>query len=274
VRILHIAEIVGKAGVYCVKVVLPGLKREFSPDLVIANGDGATGGFGIGKNHAIYLHKLGIDVITGGDQIYFKKDMVTHISSARYILRPANLPPDAPGRGRWLYNAGDGRKVMVISMLGQSGFDRMHASNPYTYVPELIERARDETPHVVVDFHAVTTAEKMTMFHHVDGLASAVIGTGTRVQTDDAAVMPNGTAVITDSGRTGSLDSVAGLDPGPEIRKLLTSVPERSSDTWVNLELQGVFVDTDENGKATSIIAIRRACEEIPSEGNSTNPVD
>ena len=259
-RILLIGEIVGKAGVYTVKSLLPDLKKELGADFVIANADGATGGFGLGKNHAIYLRKLGIDVVTGGDQIYFKKDMVPYIDTAFYLLRPANYPPGTPGRGWRVYNFAGNNRIAVVSMLGQSGFDRVHASNPYTFLPELARRARAETPYVVVDFHATTTAEKYSMFHHVDGLVSAIIGTGTRVQTADAVVMPRGTAVIGDAGRTGSRDSVAGLDPMPEIRKYMTGVPERSSDTWVNLELQGVLVDINEEGRAVEITAIRREC--------------
>ena len=98
-RVLYIAEIVGKPGVYCVKTVLSRLRKEQQIDFVIANGDGATGGFGIGKNHSIYLRKLGIDVITGGDQTFFKKDIAEHIDKAYYMLRPANMPPEMPGRG-------------------------------------------------------------------------------------------------------------------------------------------------------------------------------
>ncbi|MFW5743963.1 MAG: TIGR00282 family metallophosphoesterase [Spirochaetota bacterium] len=265
-RVLFIGEIVGKAGVYCVKTLLPDLRAELDLDFVIANGDGATGGFGIGKNHSIYLRKLGIDVITGGEQIYFKKDMVPHIESAYYMLRPANYPPGTPGRGWRYYNVSGDTRIAVISMLGQSGFERVHVSNPYTYLPELASRAKNETPHVIVDFHATTTAEKYTMFHHADGVVSAVVGTGTRVQTADARIMPRGTAVIGDAGRTGSRDSVSGLDPGPEIRKFLTGVPERSSDTWVNLELQGVLLDFDEEGTVTAITPVQRAAPEPSGE--------
>ncbi|MFW6292963.1 MAG: TIGR00282 family metallophosphoesterase [Spirochaetota bacterium] len=260
-RVLFIAEIVGKAGVYCVKTLLPDLRKELDVDFVIANGDGATGGFGIGKNHAIYLRKLGVDVITGGEQMFFKKDMVPHIDSAYYVLRPANYPPSTPGRGWRYYDITGDSKIAVISILGQSGFERVHASNPFTYLPDLASRARNEAKYVVVDFHATTTAEKYTMFHHADGEVSAIVGTGTRVQTADAQIMPKGTAVIGDAGRTGSFDSVSGLDPRPEIRKFVTGVPERSSDTWVNLELQAVLLEFGDDGKATSITPVKRGCE-------------
>lgn len=269
-RVLFIAEIVGKAGVYCIKSLLPKLRTELQVDFVIANGDGATGGFGIGRNHAIYLHKLGVDVITGGDQIYFKKDMVVQIEQAHYILRPANFPPAAPGRGWRYFNVGEER-VSVVSLIGQSGFDRIHGSNPFTYIPELASRARRESPYIIVDFHALTTAEKYSMFHRADGEVSAIIGTGTRVQTNDAKIMPKGTAVIGDAGRTGSRDSVAGLDPGPEIRKFVSSMPERSSDTWEALELQGVLLELDPDGRASLIEAIRRPCKEGGGDRESSS---
>jgi calcineurin-like phosphoesterase len=190
VRILFSGEIVGKAGVYCIKRLLKDLRKEFEIDFVIANGDGATGGFGIGKSHAIYLRKLGCDAITGGDQLFFKKDMVPHMESAYYMIRPANYPPASPGRGWRYFDVGHEKRIAVISMLGLSGFDRAHGSNPFTFIPELAARARKEASTVILDFHATTTAEKYTMFHHTDGMLSAVVGTGTRVQTADAMVMP------------------------------------------------------------------------------------
>lgn len=363
-RVLFIGEIVGKAGIFCVKTLLPDLRRELAVDFVIANGDGATGGFGIGKNHSIYLRKLGIDVITTGDQVYFKKDMVPHIDKASYILRPANLPASNPGRG-WRYytvggrapsaadrksvavassgdaavsdaaaggaavrdaasgpaagraaTAGDsaaGRehpggdgpdadadrrspdtpvdtpeeeggstdgdgspaRIAVINFLGQSGYSRAHASNPFTFLPELVARIRERTSIIILDFHAVTTAEKTSMFFHADGKVTAVIGTGTRALTADAAVLPGGTGVITDVGRTGSLQSVSGLSPDVEIRKFLNQVPERSKDAWEGLELQAVLLDIDDSGKTTNVTTLRRPCPEGSIDGrNGDNSAD
>ena len=264
-RILYIAEIVGKAGLSCVKSQLKTLRTDYDVSFVAANGDAVTGGFGIGKNHSITLHKLGIDVITAGDQVYFKKDMVVHIEHAHYILRPANFPPAAPGRGWRYFNAGDER-VAVISLIGQSGYDRIHGSNPFTYLPELAHKARRETPYVIVDFHALTTAEKYSMFFSADGQVSAVIGSGTRVQTNDAAVLPGGTGMIGDAGRTGSLDSVSGLDPGPEIRKFLTSMPERSADAWATPRLQGVLLELSPDGACKTIEPISVVCKEASGD--------
>ncbi len=269
-KVLFIGEIVGASGVFCVKSLLPKIKEEYGIDFVIANGEGATGGFGIGKNHSVYLHKLGIDVITSGECIYYKKDMVNHIVRAPYILRPANYPYGNPGRGWRVFNK-NGQKLAVINLLGQGGFRRTHPSNPFSLLPGLIEKIRQETNIIVVDFHAVTTAEKSTMFFHMDGKASAIVGTHSKVLTSDERVMPGGTAVITDAGRTGSINSVGGLDPEIEINKFITQIPERSKASWEKLELQGVILYIEASGKASKIERLRIECEEKPHDrtGNS-----
>lgn len=272
-RILFIGEVVGAAGVYCVKTLLPGLKREFEVDLTIAAAEGATGGFGLGKGHSVYLHKLGVDVITTGDFAYFKRDMVGHIAQARYLLRPANYPYGNPGRG-WLIArpgpaaGGDGNEAPaepgatagagVISLLGQAGFNRVHLRNPFELAGGLIDRVRQQTPIVVVDFHATTTSEKVAMSLFLDGKVSAVLGTHVRTLAADARLLPGGTAAITHSGRTGSLHSVGGLDPAVETRKFLTQVHEQSRDAWGLLELQGVVLEIAPDGRALSITTLRR----------------
>ena len=265
IRILFIADIVGSSGVWCVKKLLPEIRKEEAVDFVVANGEGATGGFGIGKNHAIYLHKLGIDVITGGECIYYKKDIVPHISQVKYLLRPANYPAGNPGKG-WMIFGKNGRQVGVVCVLGQAGFSRVHLENPYIFLPGLLDKIRAETKTIIIDYHATTTAEKSTMFHHIDGMASALIGTHSRVQTADETVMPGGTAVITCAGRTGSALSVGGLTADIEIEKFLTQIPERSLPSWKDLELQGVIVQVDNEGKAEEIVRIQRKCEEVPDD--------
>ncbi len=251
----------GKAGVYCIKKLLPALREQEQIDFVIANGDGATGGYGIGKNHSIYLHKLGIDVITGGECVYYKKDMVDHIAKSPYILRPANYPQGNPGLGWHVYETGP-HKVGVISLLGLAGFSNAHLQNPFLLVPHIVERIAQQTKHIIVDFHAATTAEKQAMFYHLAGTVSAVIGSHTKVLTADERVLPTGTAVITDAGRTGSMRSIGGLDPEIEIRKYLTQIREYSKDTWDGLELQGVLLDMGADGRAGLIKRVRIAHDE------------
>ncbi|MDR3199989.1 MAG: YmdB family metallophosphoesterase [Spirochaetales bacterium] len=272
-RILFIGDIVGKAGIFCVKSALKGIVKEKQIDFVIANADGATGGFGLGKNHSAYLRKMGIDVLTGGECIYYKKDMVPHIGLAPYILRPANYPHGNPGRGWRVYQAGD-KKIAVICLLGQSGYTRVHLSNPYTFLPEIVSRIRQDTQTIILDYHACTTAEKYAMFYVADGLVSAVAGTHGRVLTADAQVFPRGTAVICGCGRTGSLNSVGGLDKEIEIRKFLTQIPERSKDAWDNLELQGVIFDINEDGRAAGIETLRRPVTEVPHDGDRQSNED
>ncbi len=326
-RILYVAEIVGKPGLHCVKKTLARMRRDREIDLVIANGDSITGGFGIGKNHSIQLRKLGVDVITGGDQMFFKKDMADHIDGAHYLLRPANLPQEMPGRGWRHYSVrpeewkdlpvpltdavetdtvsapdtqpgeagtrgpddgspppsaasettGDAEEpvtpaiqVGVISLIGQSGYDRIHGSNPFQHLSNVVDRIRRNASVIIVDFHATTTAEKYTMFHHADGMVTAVIGSGQRVQTADAQVMPSGTAVICDAGRTGSRSSVGGYAPAPEIRKYLTRIPAKSEECWDDLQLQGVLLEVDPGtGYVTGFEALQVPCEPPPSTGKT-----
>jgi hypothetical protein len=264
-RVLFLGEIVGKSGIWCVKELLSKVKKENSIDFVIADGEGATGGFGIGKNHSIYIHKLGIDCITLGECAYYKKDMVEHIARSPYILRPANYPRKNPGRGWMVYDAAGG-KIAVVSLLGQSGFKRVHLKNPYSLLPKILVDVAPQTRTIIVDFHAVTTAEKATLFYVADGKVSAVVGTHTKAITADERLLPGGTAVITDVGRTGSIESVGGLDAEIEIRKFTTLIHEYSKEAWGRLEMQGVIIEVGEDGKA---VGIRRIREQITAPANA-----
>ena len=269
-KILFIGEIVGKAGVFTLKNSLKTFIQKNSIDFVIANGNGTTGGFGIGKNHSIYLKKLGVNVITTGECAYYKKDIVPHYPKASYLLRPANYPPGNPGRGWGIFNVGD-QKIGVINMLGLYGFARVHLSNPYTYIPELLKKIKQETNITIANFHSLTTAEKQTMLYHLDGSISAVVGTGTKSLTADALISQKGTAYITDCGRTGSLQSVGGLDPEIEIKKFLTQIPERSADFWCDQYMQGVVLKINSDGKTEKIETINDKCEVKANEKNSSD---
>ena len=263
-RVLYVAEIVGKAGVFAFKTALPELKRRYPYDFLIACADGATGGNGLGRSHAAYLHKIGANVITTGECCFFKKDLTENLEKTPYVLRPENLNPQAPGTGSRIYKAASqaagqagGEKVAVAVLLGQNGFNRLHSASPFVRLPVLLERLRKETPYVIIDFHAQATAEKKTMFFAADGGCSAVIGSHTRVQTADETVLPGGTAVISDAGRTGSSESVGGCEAGSRVQEYLTGIPEWTKDAWDKPELQGVYIDITPDGKAKSIERIR-----------------
>jgi metallophosphoesterase (TIGR00282 family) len=262
-KILYVAEVVGKAGVYAFKKGLPALKQRYSWDFLILNANGATGGNGLGRSHAAYLRKLGANVLTTGECCFYKKDLTENIGKIPYVLRPENLNPEAPGYGSRIYKIA-GEKVAVAVLLGQSGFGRLHGNNPYSILPSLLERLRQETPYVIIDFHAKATAEKKTLFFAADGRCSAVIGSHSRVQTADEAVLPGGTAVITDAGRTGSIQSVGGCDIGSRIQEYLTGIPDWTRDAGHQPELQGVFIDINRDGKALSVERVRQAAPDMP----------
>jgi metallophosphoesterase (TIGR00282 family) len=255
-KALYVAELVGKAGVYAFKKALPELKRRYPWDFLIVCADGATGGNGLGRNHAAYLHKLGANVLTLGECCYYKKDLTENIEKMPYILRPENLNPEAPGFGSRIYKAG-GEKIAVTVLLGQNGFSRLHGASPFSMLPVLLERLRQETPYVIVDFHAQASAEKKALFFAADGRCSAVIGSHTRVQTADERVLKGGTAIISDAGRTGSLESVGGCDIASRIQEYISGIPDWTKDAWDKPELQGVYIDTGNDGKALSIERIR-----------------
>jgi metallophosphoesterase (TIGR00282 family) len=254
---------VGKAGIYALKKGLPELRKTHAVDWVIVNADGATGGWGLGRNHAAYIRKLGADVLTTGECCFYKKDLVQNMEKLPYVLRPDNISPAAPGFGSRIYNLGN-QKIAVAVMLGQSGFSRLHSDNPFVRLPVLLERLSRETPFIILDFHASATAEKLTLFAAADGRCSAVIGSHTRVQSADETVLPGGTAVICDAGRTGSLDSVGGADRETKIKEYLSGIPDWTREAWDRPELEGVLISLDNKGKALSISRIRHPVPASP----------
>jgi metallophosphoesterase (TIGR00282 family) len=262
-KILYVAELVGKAGIFIFKKSLNELKTRYPYDFLIVNADGATGGSGLGRNHAAYIRKLGANVITLGDYCFYKKDLTENIEKIPYVLRPENLNQEAPGIGYKIFTVpsdNDTEKapvakttIAIIVLMGQKGFGRLHANNPFTLLPSLLEQLKKQTPYIIIDFHAQATAEKKTLFYAAARLCSAVIGSHTRVQTADETILPGGTAVITDAGRTGSRQSVGGCEINPRIKEYLTGIPDWTKDAWDEPELQGVYLELGKDGKALSI---------------------
>jgi metallophosphoesterase (TIGR00282 family) len=256
IRVLFLGEIVGKPGITTVKSALRKLREDRQIDLVIANGEGATGGFGLGRAHSMQLFKLGIDILTGGEKIYYKKDMVEFIAKNPNILRPANYPQQNPGRGVKYLTVKD-MKVCVINLLGNADFPRTHLGNSFSLAQMLVDKAKEDNQIVLLQYHASTTAEKSTMAYMLDGKASAVIGTHTKVLSGDERILKKGTAFITDNGRCGSQTSVGGFLSETEINKFITQIPVRSNECWEDLQLVGVLVEIGDDGKATLIETVR-----------------
>ncbi len=253
-KILYIAEITGKAGIWLVKKKIKDLKKEYEPDFVIANANSATASGGLGRQHAAYLRKLGIDCLTSGDYIFQKPDMVSALDSTNYVLRPYNLTAEAPGRAwKFLYKKGGKEKLAVVSLLGRMGFHRIMAENPYTYADELVSKLKTETNFILLDFSAYATGEKQAIAYMLDGKVSAVIGSGAKVQTADDSILENGTAYITDAGRTGSLNSVGGYGIEEKIREFKTRLPDYGREAWGRPCIQGLSITLNDEGKATKI---------------------
>jgi len=270
IRILYIGEIVGRVGVFSVKKLLPGLRRETGADLVVACANGATGGSGIGKAHSVYLRKLGVDVLTTGEAAFFKKDIVEAFPKSPWLLRPLNYPPGVPGRGFRSYQTAKG-PVVVAQLLGQAGFSRVHLENPFHVLDAALPSLRECSKAILIDFRAATTAERRAMFQYADGRVSAVIGSYGRALTADASVSASGTASLTDSGRTGSLMSVGGMDARTRIQEYLSGVPVWAKDAVEAPELQGCVMEIDDNGRAVSIDILRVPCKEAFHEGTGNS---
>lgn len=255
-KILFIGDIIGKPGRIAVRELLPKLVGEYSPDLVIANGENAAGGFGITPEVAEELKRLQIDVITSGNHIWDKKDVYDYLKGEKRLLRPANYPPGAPGAGYAVYECPSGARVGVVNLLGRVFMDNVDC--PFRTGKEIVSKLKEETPVIFVDMHAETTSEKAAIGWHLDGLASAVAGTHTHIQTSDERILPNGTAFITDAGMTGPTDSVIGMQKDSIIQRFLTQMPVKFDVASKGIELQGVFIKVNSSdGRAVNIERIK-----------------
>lgn len=261
-KVLFLGELVSKAGLESIRDLLRPFKKKHNVDFVIANAEGITSGYGIGVQHAMTLFKYGIDVLTGGEKIFFKLDMQEFINKKDKILRPINYPESAPGRGYRFYTVGN-QKVFVMNLMGLADMASTHLNNPFNMTEYLIEKAKAETPFIFVQFHASTTAEKLSMGYDLNGKVSAVIGTHTKVLSADAKILDKGTAYISDNGRCGAFMSVGGFKPENEIMKALNSVYIRSFDSMQDIRMQGVLVEFNSNGKATDIQTINIGYENV-----------
>ncbi|HEX16093.1 MAG TPA: TIGR00282 family metallophosphoesterase [Deltaproteobacteria bacterium] len=256
-RILFIGDVVGRAGRRAVREVLPLLKREEEIDFVVANGENAAGGIGITPEKAEELLSMGVDVITSGNHIWKKREILPYLDRHPRILRPANYPPGAPGRGSGVYTARDGTRVAVLNLEGRVFMRPLES--PFRVSEQQIEILKGQTPIVIVDFHAEATSEKMAMGWFLDGEVTAVIGTHTHVQTSDERILPGGTAYITDAGMTGPVNSVIGMKKEIAIQGFLTQLPNRFEVAAGEVELQGVILEVEETtGRALEIRRVKR----------------
>lgn len=255
-RILFIGDIIGQPGRQAVAHILPKLREELSPVFVIANGENAAGGIGITKDTALDLYQAGVNVITLGNHAWAKKEVYPYIDSEPNILRPANYPDGAPGRGWAVYPSSTGESVGVISLCGRVFMEPLE--NPFSIADCILDTIGSSASIILVDFHAEATSEKCAFGWYMDGRVSAVVGTHTHVQTADERVLPQGTAYITDVGMTGPVNSVIGVKSDIIISRFLTQMPGRFETADGDAIVSAVVVDIDSStGKSASIRRLR-----------------
>jgi metallophosphoesterase (TIGR00282 family) len=256
VKILFLADVFGPAGRRAVEARLPELRQELGADVCIVNGENAADGAGLTAKLAEKLLAAGADVVTTGNHVWRRRDLYDLLDRSPRVIRPANLGgPDTPGRGLTVVETADGKPVAVINLQGALFLSvRVH---PFVVVDELVEEARARTPVIVVDFHAEATSEKIALARILDGRVTAVVGTHTHVQTNDARVLPGGTAAITDAGMTGPHDSVIGVRADLAIARMRTGLPVRFQPAEGDVRIEGVVVDCDDEGRATACEALR-----------------
>jgi metallophosphoesterase (TIGR00282 family) len=247
----------GAAGRRAVEERLPSLLRELDAGFCVVNAENAADGRGLTPKQAEGLLAAGADVLTLGNHVWARDEIRGYLDTSDRVIRPANLAAGLPGRGLARVTAADGTPVAVINLLGALFLNP--PVGPFELLDPLVDEARRHARIVIVDFHGEATSEKVAVARVLDGRVTAVIGTHTHVQTSDARIQPGGTAAITDAGMTGPHDSVIGMEAEPVIRRLRTGFPVRFRPAEGGVRLEGVVVECEADGRATSIEPLRIA---------------
>jgi len=234
---------------------LPALREELRADVCIVNGENVADGVGITPKLADKLLAAGADLITLGNHTWRRGEITPYLKESERVIRPANFSVHAPGRGLAFVPARDGTDVAVINLQGALFMGTQ--IHPFEVAEQLVDQARKRTPVIVVDMHAEATSEKVALARMLDGQVTAVIGTHTHVQTNDARVQPGGTAAITDAGMTGPHDSVIGVQAEHAIRRMRTGIPIRFEVAQGDVRIEGAVVECGADGRATSCDALR-----------------
>ena len=254
-RVLFIGDIVGSPGREIVRDRLADLASQKRIDLVIANGENSASGFGITPKIVEELLKCGVEVISGGNHSWDRREIIEFMPYEPRLLRPANFPDGNPGKGMYLGTAGNGVKFAVINLQGRVFLPAI--DDPFRKADELLASLLADVAFVLVDMHAETTSEKIAIGWYLDGRATAVVGTHTHVATADERVLPQGTAYITDVGMTGPHAGVIGMDRAGIIKKFLDGLPARFEVAQGDVQLNAVLVETDDDGPRNSAGRLR-----------------
>ncbi|MBI2198409.1 MAG: TIGR00282 family metallophosphoesterase [Candidatus Rokubacteria bacterium] len=253
--VLCVGDVFGEPGRRAVQTLLPRLRKQYEVDLAMVNVENAAAGFGVTPLIARTFLDQGVDVMTSGNHIWDRKEVIGYIVKENLLLRPANYPPGTPGTGSVVVKAGP-HKVAVLNLMGRVFLP--HLDCPFRKADEEIPRLRQDTPIIVVDMHSEATSESQAMGWYLDGRVSAVVGTHRHVQTADERLLPQGTAFITDLGMTGPVDSVIGVEPELAISRFLTQMPNKFEPAKGPAALHGAVIRIDpDTGRALSIERLR-----------------
>jgi len=254
-NILMVGDVFGEPGRAAIAKHVPALRQQHAIDFCVVNIENAANGFGVTPLIARQALEQGADVLTSGNHIWDKKEIVEYISKENLLLRPANFPAGTPGSGHITLKAGPHR-VAVLNLMGRVFMNPIDC--PFRKADELVPELRKETPIILVDMHAEATSESVAMGWHLDGRVSAVVGTHRHVQTADERVLPGGTAYITDLGMTGPTDGVIGVDRDLILQRFMNQMPVRFEPAKGPAALHGVVIVIDpETGRASDIRRLR-----------------
>jgi 2',3'-cyclic-nucleotide 2'-phosphodiesterase len=255
-RVMILGDVMGRPARRAVRDLVPALIEKEAIDLTIANAENAAGGMGVDIKSAKELLSSGIQVLTSGNHIWKKKEIYSFLDDQESLIRPANFPAGAPGKG-WCLWQGNGLRALIINLQGRV-FMPNHVEDPFRCVDSILKQQGANSRVVIVDMHAEATSEKYAMGWYLDGRASIVYGTHTHVQTADERILPAGTAYITDLGMCGPFDSIIGMEKETVIRGFITQLPRQFELAQDNVVLQGVIVDVNETtGQAREIRRLR-----------------
>jgi metallophosphoesterase (TIGR00282 family) len=261
-RLLFVGDVVGRPGRELVTRGLKGIVAAHRIDCVIVNVENSAAGFGITPEIANEFLDAGVQVMTGGNHTFDKKEILPFFAQESRLLRPANLPAGVPGAGHHVARATNGVNVGVVNVMGRVFMTAI--DDPFRVVLTEIDKVKKDAAIIFVDFHAEATSEKVAMGWHLDGRATVVVGTHTHVQTADERVLPQGTAYITDVGMTGPHDGVIGVERQAILARFLTGLPQRFETARENPRLNGVVVEADERtGKAQSITRLNLSAKGV-----------
>ncbi len=270
-RFIMLGDIVGKPGRRVVQQHIGALRREYEADLVIANGENVAGGSGMTTQLFNKLIKYGIDGVTLGDHVYRQRDIYPALDAAPNLIRPANFPEQAVGRGAMvLHNEDESKSLLTMIVLGRIYMPGQKADDPFVTIQRILDAHPDHT-HTFVEVHAETTAEKAAIAHYFDGRVSAVLGSHTHIPTADAKILPGGTAFLTDLGMCGPYDSVLGRRKDRVVQFMSTAMPAAFDVAEDDIRLCGAFVELDDSGRAIHIERIERAADPDRAPFSQTN---